>query len=225
MKIIEVEQDTPEWEAERRGRVGGSDSRGIMPPTRGTGDPSGFWDIIGERLTAKREDTEEKPMDRGHRLEDDGIAELETIVGLKFRTKHGIWRSDDEEMLQLSPDADEDSDEPTYAGELKSLKAGKHFRVLYAQKFSGLTGIDLVPNEYGSYYREQCIEYFVVNQKLEILFFAMYLPEAIYPEHRMIVITIPRESIEDEIAEQAETMKKQTARIRRIVEQLAGDNF
>lgn len=225
MQIIKVEQNTPEWEAERRGRVGGSDTKGILPPSRGNGDAAGFWHKIGERLTLTREDLDERPMDRGHRLEDEAIAELETIVGLKFNTNAGIWRSDENDMVQLSPDAAEDSDKPTYAAEIKSLSAGKHFKTLHAQKFSALDGIDLVPDDYSTCYREQALEYFVVNPDLEVLFFALYLPEAIYAEHRIVVITVNREDVADEVEAQSQTVQEQTEKMKKIVNQLVGDNF
>lgn len=225
MKIIKIEQNTPEWEAERRGRIGGSDTKGILPPSRGTSDAAGFWHKIGERLTSAREDMSESAMDRGHRLENDAITELETIVGLPFNRDAGIWRSEENDMVQLSPDAAEDSDKPTYAAEIKSLSAGKHFKTLYAKQFSALDGIDLVPNEYGSYYREQALEYFVVNPDLDVLFFALYLPEAIKPEHRMVVITIDRESVADEVASQAQTVNEQSMRMKQIINQLIGDDF
>lgn len=229
MQIIDTEQDSQEWLIERRKSIGGSDAHGILPPTRGAGAAEGrsatFWEKVAMQLTKPREDMQENPMDRGHRLEEEAIIELSTIVGLKFDLKPGMWRSDENNLLHISGDGAEPGDNPTYDAEVKALKEGKHFKYLYKRKNWNGRELDLVPDEVGSYYKEQVLHAFVVNKNLKTRYFMLYEPNAIYPEHKTVLMVINREEILDDIAEYEEIINKVTSDIRRVVGELIGDNF
>lgn len=227
MQILDIEQDSPEWLNERRRSIGGSDAHGILPPSRGPGAAdgrsAGFWQMVGMQLTTPRE--LEDPRDRGHRLEEEAIIELSTIVGLKFNLKPGLWRSDTNSMLHISVDGAEPGDNPTYDAEVKALKEGKHFKYLFKRKNWKGSELDLVPDEYGAQYREQVLQAFAVNPNLQTRYFMLYEPNAIYTEHKTVLMVIQRADIAEELAEYEETITKVTNDIKSVVAELIGNNF
>ena len=230
MKKVDIEQDTSEWLEERRKSIGGSDAHSILPPTRGAGAADGrtatFWEKVAAQLTKQKDAAfqDERDMDRGHRLEAEAINELSTIVGLPFDTKPGIWKSDDY-LVHISVDGAEPTDIPTYDAEVKALKAGKHFKYLYKSLKWKSSQLDLVPNEYGAYYREQVLHAFAVNPLLETRFFMLYEPNAIYEEHKVVLIVIRRKDIQEELTDYSEVLNKVTTDIRNVVAELAGNQF
>lgn len=228
MKRVELEQDSQAWLDFKRSRIGGSGAKDIAVPLARGADrtPAGFWDLIAGMLTRPAEINGEDPRDRGHRLETDCIEELETIVGQKFNSKPTPWVSDEDDALMLSSDACEPVEVPTYDAEIKSFsKWGKHFKLIY--KLRSYTGrnYDLLDFGHGSDFRHQIVHGFVVNPKLEVRYFVSYCPEAIYQEHRIVVLPIYREELDEEIGELREYEIKALIDARRIVGELVGDNF
>lgn len=230
MKKISLEQDTEEWLIFKRPRIGGSGAKSTaVPLTRknsdGDYDPAGMWDLIANKLTTPA-DMSEKPMDRGHRLETYAIEELKTIVGKEFETKPGVWQSEEDGDLILSSDGCEPAEIVTYDAEVKSFtNAGKHFKLLYKYLNHNSRGFDLLQIDYSSDYRYQILHGFVVNPDLQIRYFVSYYPEALYPEHRLVVIPVCRDEVEDEIEELKQNEIATLKKVRSIVSSLVGDNF
>lgn len=213
------DDDLKGWREERRAKITGSTSKGIVPLSRGADrTPAGFWQLVGEMLTIMPDD--DTPMNRGHRLEKDAIEKLADKTGLEFDKGKVIWESDEDSAKAVSPDAAEPGDNPTYAAEVKNLNEGKHFKYLYKQKSFIGNPIDLVPNEQYASYKEQVIQYFVVNDNLKTLYFALHHPDAIYEEHELVIITIHRADVLEDISAQDRIQKDTLERARSIVAEL-----
>lgn len=184
-----------------------------------------FWKFFAETMAEQPD--EENPMERGHRLEPENI-QL-TLQQLGYRqedciTDCGIWESDEDPRIACSPDAYQATKNPTWAIECKSLGSAPHLQavipwmihsqyirqhtlptslndvaaqVLPAETTScNATGMDFVPASY----RAQALQYFVVCDTLETLYFSMYDPR-VYGGARHQIIPIHRKDIKPLIAE------------------------
>lgn len=184
-----------------------------------------FWKLLAE--TMAEQPTNENPMDRGHRLEPENIQLTLQQLGYQPKdctTDCGIWESDEDDRLACSPDAYENTEKPTWAIECKSLGSAYHLQavipwMIHTQNIlhHGLpenladtaaqvlppaatslkaTGMDFIPDQY----RAQALQYFVVCDTLETLYFSMYDPR-VYGDARHQIIPIHRKDIKPLIAE------------------------
>lgn len=184
-----------------------------------------FWKFFAE-LWAEPADGE-PPMERGHRLEPENIQITLKTLGYNPSdcvTDCGIWESDDDDRIACSPDAYENSNKPTWAIECKSLGSAYHLQTVVPWMMhtdamrshianlkpefvevieqvlpeytldSKATGLDFVPDQY----KAQVLQYFVVCDSLEVLFFSMFDPRVVGAAHHQ-VITVYRKDITDEI--------------------------
>lgn len=184
-----------------------------------------FWRFLAETMAEQPDG--ENPMKRGHRLEPENIRL--TLQQLGYRqedcvTDCGIWESDEDPRLACSPDAYQNTPNPTWAIECKSLGSAYHLQavipwmihsqlirqhtlpdnlaetaaqVLPAETTSlKVTGIDFIPDAY----QAQALQYFVVCNTLETLYFSMYDPR-VYSDARHQIIPIHRKDIQPLIAE------------------------
>lgn len=178
-----------------------------------------FWKFLAETMAEQPD--RENPMERGHRLEPENI--LLTLQQLGYQkedciTDCGIWESDEDPRLACSPDAYQASENPTWAIECKSLGSAYHLQavipwmihsqyirhhsiptslnevaaqVLPAETTSlNATGMDFIPDTY----RAQVLQYFVVCDTLDTLYFSMYDPR-VYGDARHQIIPIHRKDI------------------------------
>lgn len=183
-----------------------------------------FWKFLAE--TMAEQPTNENPMERGHRLEPENI--LLTLQQLGYQQKDcvtdcGIWESDEDPRLACSPDAYQASENPTWAIECKSLGSAYHLQavipwMIHSQYIRQHTipdkladmaaqvlppettnpkaaGIDFIPDTY----RAQVLQYFVVCDTLDTLYFSMYDPR-VYGDARHQIIPIRRKDIKTLIA-------------------------
>lgn len=179
-----------------------------------------FWKFLSE--TMAEQPNGENPMERGHRLEAENI-QL-TLPQIGYDRKHcvtdcGIWESDEDPRIACSPDAYENTENPTWAIECKSLGSAYHLQavipwMIHSQLIRqhalpddlaetaaqvlplettnvNATGIDFIPASY----RAQALQYFVVCDTLETLYFAMYDPR-VYGNARHQIIPIHRKDIQ-----------------------------
>lgn len=186
-----------------------------------------FWKFLAE-LWAEPADGE-PPMERGHRLEPENIQITLKTLGFNHGdcvTDCGIWESDDDDRIACSPDAYEDSEKPTWAIECKSLGSAYHLQtvvpwmmhtnamrshianlkpelvdvieqVLPEYTLDGkATGFDFIPDQYKS----QVLQYFVVCDSLEVLFFSMFDPRVVGEANHQ-VIPVHRKDITEKIEE------------------------
>lgn len=184
-----------------------------------------FWKFLAETMAEQPD--RENPMERGHRLEPENI-QL-TLQQLGYQQKDciadcGIWESDEDDRIACSPDAYENTENPTWAIECKSLGSAYHLQavipwMIHTQNIlhHGLpenladaaaqvlppavtdpkaTGMDFIPDTY----RAQVLQYFVVCDTLETLYFAMYDPR-VYGDARHQTIPIHRKDIQPLITE------------------------
>lgn len=178
-----------------------------------------FWKFLAETMAEQPDG--ENPMARGHRLEPENITLTLQQLGYKQKdciTDCGIWESDEDPRLACSPDAYQATENPTWAIECKSLGSAYHLQAVipwmihsqYIRQHTisdnladmaaqvlppettslQATGIDFVPNTY----RAQVLQYFVVCDTLETLYFSMYDPR-VYGDARHQIIPIHRKDI------------------------------
>ena len=247
MIISKTDQNTEKWLEERRGRILGSIAQDVIPkpPLKADVEKSlkslgmefiqdedgsllnadmlrkilpleqlvelgrredrkvGFYQLIADSMGIPPDD--EDRMDRGHRLEDQACEILAEKLGEKME-RVGICSRDDEEKIANSPDRlIKIKGKYSQAVEVKCLKSALHLQALIEQK---------IPQEYWS----QAMQYFVVNDDLEILHFVFYDPRVTaVPFH---VIEIRREdvatAIEKLLAYQRDTLLQAKAIIERL---------
>lgn len=180
MKKHNVEQRTPAWHQLRKGKITGTGLKAIMGTPYARGEY--FYEILAERLTVGVEDPNdyENPMERGTRLEDEAIATFEFETGKKVE-KVGFAEDDENKFIANSPDG---LIGETEAVEAKCLGAKNHIKFWFENQ---------IPKDY--YW--QVIQYFVVNPKLEKLYFFSYHPDI--PVHPFHLVEINRKEAKEDI--------------------------
>jgi len=184
-----------------------------------------FWKFLAETMAEQPDG--ENPMERGHRLEPENIHLTLQQLGYKEKdciTDCGIWECDEDNRIACSPDAYQATENPTWAIECKSLGSAYHLQavipwmihtqlirhhalpdniadaaaqVLPATTTSlNATGIDFIPDKY----QAQVLQYFVVCDTLETLYFSMYDPR-VYGDARHQIIPVHRKDIKPLIAD------------------------
>lgn len=126
-------------------------------------------------------------MSRGKILEDEALNAFNLKTGMEF-TAGSVWQSEDNESIIVSPDAElvESDDKIKQAVEIKCLDSWKQLKAFYE---------DQPPEEY----RPQILQYFLVNEDLEQLHFVMYSDVFAKEELSLLVFTIERADIEEEL--------------------------
>lgn len=196
-----IEQRTDEWFHIRKGKITGTTLKNIMGTPKARQDA--IYEIVAERLTVGIDDGEENAMDRGVRLEGDAIAEFELETGLQV-DKTGFSQNDDNPFIANSPDGWIGE---TMGIEVKCMGGKNHVKMWLTNK---------IPDEY----MWQVIQYFIVNEKLEKLYFVGYNPDI--PTHPLHIIEKNRKEIEEEIviarSEQEKFLKEVEEILSKIVE-------
>lgn len=183
-----------------------------------------FWKFLAETMAEQPDG--ENPMTRGHRLEPENITLTLQQLGYEQKdctTDCGIWESDEDPRLACSPDAYQTSENPTWAIECKSLGSAYHLQAVipwmihsqYIRQHTipdnladmaaqvlpatttnpKATGMDFIPDTY----QAQVLQYFVVCDTLETLYFSMYDPR-VYGDARHQIIPVHRKDIKTLIA-------------------------
>jgi len=191
MKLYkDVEQRSEEWKKLRQGKVTGTGLQKIVGGKAAR--ETYFYDLLAERL-ATGVSSEENAMERGNRLETVAIEEFEKKTG-KIVEIFGFCEDDKNEFITNSPDGlIKVKGKYSEAIEVKCLSSGKHVRAWLENK---------IPDEYYA----QAIQYFIVNEDLEKLYFTMFDPRiATHPLH---IIELNREDIEETITEYREKQEE-----------------
>lgn len=207
-------------------RAQGYDTRILEAETKNKRLKTGieFWKFLAETMAEQPD--KENPMERGHRLEPENILLTLQQLGRQKKdciTDCGIWESDEDPRLACSPDAYQSSENPTWAIECKSLGSARHLQVVIpwmihsqlirqhtlpetltetaaqvlpaAATSLNATGMDFIPDTY----RAQVLQYFVVCDTLDTLYFSLYDPR-VYGDARHQIIPIHRKDIKTLIA-------------------------
>jgi hypothetical protein len=175
---IQTFDNLEDWLEARKAKVTGTKLKDIVTK-RGTGTKVGVYQLIADQLAIT---DDEDPMARGHRLEEEAIDLLTEATGIKFNKSLVIISRDDNPNMTFSPDGF--TDDERFAAEVKCLRSAVHIQTIIENK---------IPYEY----HEQSIQPFIVNDKLEVLYFVFFDPRvASQPFH---IIEIKREDVEGEI--------------------------
>lgn len=204
MNIIKCEQNTDAWLDARKGKITGSKLKDIVVK-RGTGRKIGFYELIADRLSIQEEP--EDVMERGHRLEQEAIDKFSEITGLKVETDIGICVSDENPNIALSPDGlIKTKGKYAEAVEVKCLSAARHLQAYFEKA---------IPDEY----EFQKLQYFIVNEDLQVLYFVFYDPRVtVKPLH---FLEITREEVEEDIKTYLEYQKNVLKEVESLTAQLA----
>lgn len=201
MKILHLTPNSEEWLEARKGKITGS-KLGDIVVKRGSGKKIGFYELIADRLAVDHDG--ENMMDRGHRLELEGIEKFESVTGKSMVKDVGICVSDFNENIAVSPDGL--SEDHTEAVEVKCLSSPRHLQAVIENK---------VPAEY----EMQILQYFIVIEALQSLYMVFYDPRIVSLPYHAIHVT--RDALEVDIekykAYQIETLRE----VDEIVERLA----
>ena len=198
MKTLKFE-DRDAWLAARRGKITGTRLKDILVK-RGNGKKIGFYELIAERLGVPPDD--ENAMDRGARLEAEAIERFKKETGKKVDTSLVIWTRDDNESIAISPDGFIGK---TEAVEAKCLSSARHIEAWITKQ---------VPADY----RDQALQYFIVNDSLKTLHFVFYDPRILAKDYFML--EIKRAEVKDEVAEYLAYEQNVIKEVNDIVNQL-----
>jgi hypothetical protein len=203
MKVVKLSQehDRESWLDLRRDKITGTRVKSIKPLIRGTDKtPVGFWEMLADRFAIAKDG--EPASERGLRLQGEAMLKTEDVLGLDLDTDPGFWVSDIDEDIAVSPDGAENSKTPKYAVEAKCYDSKNHLRVVLmdmrARESNEYRAFDQIPKDDTF----QVLQYFVVNEKLEKLYYTLYDDRFVLDKLIHHVITIERKHIEKEIKEQ-----------------------
>jgi len=189
-----------EWMEARKGKITGSRLKDIVVK-RGTDEKIGFYEIIAERIAQPAD--EENAMERGIRLEEEAILMFQEQTGFNVDTSLVIWESEDNKDIAISPDGFISEKE---AVEVKCLSSAKHIEAIITNK---------LPSEY----EFQKLQYFIVNEKLEKLYFVMYDPRM--PDNiKLHYFVINREDVKEDIETYKDYQEEKLAKIEKIITKL-----
>lgn len=203
MKVItHFEQGSDEWKEFRRGKISGTRLGEVYSP-RGS-RKIGFYEVIAERL-ALEPDGEDR-MERGLRLEQEAIDLFCDVLNKKVE-RPAVCVSDVNESIIQSPDGlIKNHGKYTEAVEVKCISPARHIQAV-------------VENEVPKEFESQMLQYFIVNEDLQKLYFVFYDPRiAAVPVH---IIEVTRDEVEPKLKEFLEFQLEQLAAIDEIVERLS----
>lgn len=189
-------EDRESWLAARRGKITGSRLKDIVVK-RGTGKKKGFYELIAEKVAYQS--SGQNPMDRGVELEPEAIKKFEELTEKKVDTSLVIWSREDNENIAISPDGFIGA---TEAVEAKCLNSASHLEAYLTKE---------IPDEY----QFQKLQYFIVNEELEKLYFAFYDPRI--PCKEFFIIETKREDIKEEIETYLKYQRDILAEVNEIV--------
>lgn len=200
--IIQKFNNREEWLDARLGKVTGTRLKDLIVK-RGTAKKKGFYEIIAERIALPASD--ENVMDRGTRLEEEAIKKFEKATKKKVNTDLVIFSRDDNKDIAISPDGYiEKKGKVTEAVECKCLSSASHIEAYLTKQ---------VPNEYEG----QKVQYFVVNDDLEVLYFCFYDPRM--PKD-FFYLTVLRTDVQVQVDEYLELEREILKEIIRIEDEL-----
>lgn len=247
MKIIDVKQGSDRWHELRKKRIGGTrlgdvysaraylkkdiiealtaagvefrksaptaELEQLMPDEarlellKDAPRKQGFYELIAEYLSIDRDD--ENRMDRGTRLEPE-VRDWFAETYKKDVEELGMCCADADDRIYNSPDGmirkSPKSKKYTEALEIKCLSPARHIQAVIEKK---------VPEEYWS----QMMQYFVVNEDLEKLWWVFHDPGIVTIPY--FVLEITRDSLGDWPKRLLDFQVAQLKRIDEIIEELA----
>jgi YqaJ-like viral recombinase domain len=156
----------------------------------------GFYRLLAKRLAIP--DEYEDAMERGHALEKEAIEEFERQEGKKVNTDLVMWVRDDNDSIAISPDGFIGD---TEAVEVKCLASETHLKAI-------------IENEIPDEYHFQVLQYFIVNDALETLYFVMYDPRIASKSYYCFLVN--RKDVQDEVEMYLAYQKKMIAEVDKL---------
>ena len=212
MKVIELEQGTPEWFSFREGKRTGTTIGRIFAKSRksdelyDTNKPLlTFYQKVAERLAEGTGDDDglESNRERGKQLENEAINEAEEKLGLDL-VRGKVWQADDVAHIE-SPDAY--TKDLKTAVEVKCLSSARHIQAICENN---------PPQEYWAEY----LNYFLVNPKLKTLYVFMYDPRFMISDLCWHAFEIKRKDIAKDIERMKEIDQEAEKQISEMVARL-----
>lgn len=210
MKVLDIEQNTEEWEEFRKGKSGGSafgkmfkvnDKKHTIPE-----------DALGDRFFVMLAEKVARPMTpndyadrvtdgtqvswavRGHILEPDAAAMFAEVTGKKL-SDGKVWVSDYSDESYVSPDRSIISDDGKIreAVEIKCLSSPVVLEVWWKRrkKEDGTSDFWMLPD---NAYRAQVVKYFLVNEDLEKVYWVLYTD--LIPQLPIQILEIDRKDVD-----------------------------
>ena len=169
----------------------------------------GYYELIAERLAVDDSEFDgyvpnETPMDRGTRLEKFAVFEFEKATGKVVNNAKVIWMRDENESVAISPDG---VISDTEAVEIKCLSSAYHIEAWLTQS---------IPGEY----EMQMYQYFVVNDKLQTLYFCFYDPRI--PCKPFFYMTFHREEVQEKVTRYLEEQLDILESVDNVVARMTG---
>jgi YqaJ-like viral recombinase domain len=155
--VIDVEQNSEDWFAYRKGKISGT-MLGDLYSKRGT-RKIGFYEIIAQRLAVDPDS--ENRMDRGLRLEEDAIKAYTEKTGHEVERVGICVHSDYPQIIQSPDGLVKKNGKYVGAVEAKCLSSARHLQAVIENK---------IPPEFEA---QKC-QYFIVNPDLEWLDFVFF---------------------------------------------------
>jgi predicted phage-related endonuclease len=197
MKALKFNSEQ-EWMEGRQGKITGSRLGGVFSK-KDKKPLKGYYEIIAERVAIPQDG--ENVLDRGKRLEDESADRFEKETGRKVDRSLVLWCREDNENIAVSPDGVVSE---TEAFESKSLNSASHIEAYLTKK---------IPSDY----EHQVLQYFIVNDKLEKLYFAFYDPRM--PKD-FFYFTVNRSEVQEKVTEYLALERTALAQIEDVVNQL-----
>lgn len=206
MKVIKLEQGTPEWMSFREGKRTGTSIGKLFAKSRKTGEIYDtdkplitFYRKVAERLAEGTGDDDglESSRERGKDLEEQAISEAEQKLGLTL-IRGNVWQDSKDLNHIESPDAY--TKDLKTAVEVKCLSSARHIQAIIE---------NTPPQEYWAEY----MNYFLVNDKLKTLYVFLYDPRFMFEHLRTKAFKIER----DQIAYDIERMRDIDAEAERLI--------
>ena len=244
MKVLNVEQGSAEWHEARLGKITGTKLKGIVDLSLPLKDDIikalndvgneeykkswtaqtlldllpdekrqelldkkpkklGFYEILAEKIAYQPEDGDPKPIDRGVELEPEAREKVALHLDEKVE-KVGICISNLHPDIAVSPDGIiKKKGKVVYAVEIKCLSTARHLQALIEQR---------IPEDY----KYQVLQYFIVLEDLEVLYFAFYDPRVV--GYELVVIEVHRDDVAEQIEEHLNYQRQVLAEIDRLAE-------
>ena len=197
MKTIKFSNEE-EWLNARKGKITGTRLKDLIVK-RSIKPKLGFYEIIAERVAIPP--TKESMMDRGKRLEEEAMERFMAETKKKVNMDLVIWQRDDDENIAISPDGFIGK---TEAVEVKCLSSARHIEAWLTKE---------IPYEF----EYQKLQYFIVNEKLKILYFVFYDPRM--PKD-LFWMEVKRIEVADKIDEYLKLEREALKQISNIEKQL-----
>ena len=207
MKTVPFES-REQWMSARMGKVTGTRLKDLIVK-RGTGKKIGFYELIAERLMVDESTFEgyvpnETPMDRGTRLQKYAIDRFKKATGKEVDEKLVLWIHDNNESIAISPDG---VISETEAVETKCLSAANHIKALIT---------NAIPDDY----EYQVAQYFIVNEKLQTLYFVFYDPRIACKD--FFYIKVERDTLELDVKDLFDVEVRELKEVDEWVAKLSG---